>query len=121
MFYQLLIKLNSDKKLKIGALGKFNFPRGYYVYSGSAKRNFSKRIYRHIKKKKKYKWHIDYLLKAGKIIQIKKLSDLWDECNIHKSTLRFYDGKELIEGFGSSDCNCKSHLIFLGKNLKLLK
>lgn len=121
MLYQLLIKLESEKNIQIGKLGKFLFPRGYYIYTGSAKKNFPQRIYRHIKKKKKYKWHIDYLLKAGKIIQIKKLIKMQSECKIHKTTIELYNGKELINAFGSSDCNCRSHLIFLGKKFKLLK
>ena len=71
--YQLLIKVTKDIDLKVGKLGRFIFPVGSYVYTGSAKTNIDKRIERHLSKEKKLHWHIDYLLNndAVKIIDIK--------------------------------------------------
>ena len=97
-------------ELKVGKLGKFIFPIGSYVYTGSAKKNIDKRIERHLSKKKNLHWHIDYLLNsdAAKIIDTKK-SEM-TECVLNKKT----NGTIIIHGFGSSDCNlnCKSHLKF---------
>ena len=50
--YQLFIKVNKDVDLKVGKLGRFIFPVGSYVYTGSAKKNINKRIKRHLSKKK---------------------------------------------------------------------
>ena len=105
--YHLFIIVKKEIELKVGKLGKFIFPIGSYVYTGSAKKNIDKRIERHLSKKKNLHWHIDYLLNsdAVKIIDTKK-SEM-TECVLNKKT----NGTIIIHGFGSSDCNlnCKSH------------
>ena len=110
--YQLLIKVTNGIDLKVGKLGRFFFPVGSYVYTGSAKKNINKRIERHLSKKKLH-WHIDYLLNndAAQIIDIKKSEMI--ECSLNKKTNRTV----IIKGFGSSDCNlyCKSNLKYLVK------
>ncbi len=110
--YQLFINVAKEIDLKIGKLGRFIFPTGSYVYTGSAKKNINKRIERHRSKKKKFHWHIDYLLNndAVQIIYIKKSEII--ECSLNKKT----KGTIIIRGFGSSDCNlcCGSHLKYLG-------
>ena len=110
--YQLFINVTKEINLKVGKLGRFIFPIGFYVYTGSAKKNIDKRIERHFAKKKKLHWHIDYLLNndAVKIIDIKKSEMI--ECSLNKKTY----GTIIIKGFGSSDCNfcCGSHLKYLG-------
>ena len=60
--YQLHIQLTRPVTITVGRLGKFQFPAGQYVYTGSAKRNLEARIRRHLSKHKKLRWHIDYLL-----------------------------------------------------------
>ena len=110
--YQLFINVTKEINLKVGKLGKFIFPVGYYVYTGSAKKNINKRIKRHLSKKKKLHWHIDYLLNNNsvQIIDIKKSEMI--ECSLNKKT----NGTIIIKGFGSSDCNlcCESHLKYRG-------
>ena len=110
--YQLFIKVRKDINLKVGKLGRFAFPIGSYVYTGSAKTNINKRIERHLSKKKKLHWHIDYLLNndAVQIVYTKKSQ--MTECSLNKKT----KGTIIIEGFGSSDCNlcCRSHLKLRG-------
>ena len=111
--YQLFINVPKEIDLIIGKLGIYLFPVGSYVYAGSAKKNINKRIERHLSKKKKLHWHIDYLLNndAAQIIDIKKSEMI--ECSLNKKT----NGTIIIKGFGSSDCNlcCGSHLKYLGK------
>ena len=62
--YQLHIHLNKNIEIEIGKLGKFTFPMGNYVYTGSAKKNIDERIKRHKSNSsdKKLYWHVDYLL-----------------------------------------------------------
>lgn len=113
--YRLYIKVSRDLHLNIGSLGTFRFEKGIYVYSGSAKRNLSKRIERHLSSEKKLHWHVDYLLSSRyvKIINTELFyTDENIECELNQELLKMYDSFFPIAGFGSSDCRiCKSHLI----------
>ena len=111
--YTLIIELKKSQKTKIGAIGIINFNRGYYAYVGSAMNNLDKRIERHLRSRKKIKWHIDYFLRRGKIVKvIKKESKKREECRIAKKLSKKFPD---IPKFGSSDCCCKSHLFYLGR------
>lgn len=121
MFYQLIIKLNGNRTIQAGKLGKLNFRAGYYLYTGSAKKNFAERIIRHIKKRKKRHWHLDYLSQHYKIIIVKKISEKrYSECHFHRLSSRKFKGVVKVKNFGSSDCKCGSHLAYIGKNLPLV-
>ena len=106
--YQLIIKLGETFETRVGNLGLFSFPRGFYIYTGSARRNLEARIQRHLLKFKKLHWHIDYLLKDlnANIVQIERSMER--ECKLDKNV----HGKIIVPGFGSSDCveKCESHL-----------
>ena len=106
--YQLFINVTKEINLKVGKLGKFRFPVGFYVYTGSAKKNMDKRIKRHLSKKKNLRWHIDYLLNNDAVHIIDTKKSKMTECSLNQKT----KGTIIIDGFGSSDCNlcCKSHL-----------
>jgi len=116
----LLISVNKNIILQIGALGKLSFKKGNYVYVGSAMNNLEKRIQRHLCSKKKIFWHIDYLL-SDKNVKIKKVfykeSTKKEECEIAKKVAK--EGVA-VEKFGCSDCKCKSHLFELGKDFLIL-
>lgn len=118
--YILLIEVFENLKISAGSLNRINFKKGFYIYTGSAKRNLQKRIERHLKKKKKKFWHIDYLL-SHKSTDIKEvwLTYEYAECEIAD----FFLNKDFsfIKKFGSSDCTCKSHLFYAGKNFKKIK
>jgi hypothetical protein len=62
--YLLIIRLNEEKKLKVGALGTIDFKPGYYIYVGSAMNGLIPRIRRHFKKEKK--WEFKKGKKLGK-------------------------------------------------------
>lgn len=110
--YQLLILIQTELKIKIGKLGIYTFPLGYYIYTGSAKNNLEARIERHRSKDKKIRWHIDYLLSQNnvKIIKVKKYDE--QECIINQAS----NGVIFVPKFGSSDCRnqCGSHLKYIG-------
>lgn len=61
--YALICHLGTKKRIKIGALGRFLFLPGCYVYVGSGLNNLNKRIERHLCKNKKLRWHIDYFFR----------------------------------------------------------
>ncbi|MDR1863636.1 MAG: DNA/RNA nuclease SfsA [Treponema sp.] len=110
--YLVLLELAGPRRIEIGALGTFGFKKGWYVYSGSAGKNLSARISRHLRKEgKKKHWHIDYLtpyaagIKALPIMSCRNL-----ECELAGELERL--GGEPLKGFGSSDCRCAGHLFY---------
>ena len=118
--YVIVIKINRDTNMKIGALGNLSFTKGQYAYVGSAQKNLQKRIKRHLRKQKRVFWHIDYLLDnpASKTVKIFfKQASKTEECTIAQEISA---RNEAVIGFGCSDCNCKSHL-FRIKNILFLQ
>lgn len=112
--YQLEIKIKQNITLRIGALGLCNFPKGDYIYTGSAMKNLSKRIARHQRKEKKLRWHIDYLLNHSEVQLVEVVSypsEIKEECFYNRKLIN--EKAEIpVKGFGSSDCKkCPAHLV----------
>src|SRR3990170_5164922 len=83
--YVIVIKINKDTNINIGALGNLPFKKGLYAYVGSAQKNLQKRIKRHLRKQKRMFWHIDYLLNnsASRIVKVFfKQASKTEECRI---------------------------------------
>ena len=110
--YTLIIKLSKKKEIKIGRLGTFVFPKGYYVYTGSAQNGLEKRINRHLSSEKKLHWHIDYLLCYAKVIKVVRYVGRNDECELNNVTRQSTGATQIVKKFGSSDCNCVTHLYY---------
>jgi len=107
--YLLIMELTRDKNIAVGALGIIHFKKGYYAYVGSAMNSIEKRVERHLRKEKKLRWHIDYLLQHAEIKSIfYRESYEKEECKIAKT----FSGLQCIKNFGSSDCRCESHLFY---------
>ena len=111
--YQLLLRLPRDEIIRVGKLGAFRFPAGYYVYTGSAMGGLEARIARHLSKTKRFHWHIDYLLEHCSIIRYAiRESPIKRECEFNAVTLATDGAQVIVAGFGSSDCGCASHLVY---------
>lgn len=111
--YAIIIQL--EEKLTIKLKEEIILESGYYVYTGSAKKNLTQRINRHKRKKKKEHWHIDKLTTKGKVIKnfpIHTLKDL--ECSLSSDISNTSD--KSIFGFGCTDCRCRSHLFYYSDN-----
>ncbi len=113
--YILIISLPRAKSIEVGKLGRINFSKGFYSYTGSAlgKGGLAGRIKHHLNISYKPHWHIDYLRLHSSIKEIWLFkSNLRLE---HKSTKIFMKipGCSPIKNFGCSDCSCKSHLFYL--------
>jgi len=106
--YVLLMELSREQTVIAGKLGAINFTPGYYAYTGSAMNSLYPRIKRHLRRDKKMRWHIDYLLQKARIKDI-IICETGDkiECLIAGALKERYDS---VPGFGSSDCNCPSHV-----------
>ena len=118
--YILILRLGKDMKTEIGKLGKINFRKGFYIYAGSAMKNLSQRVERHKRLRKNYFWHIDYLREKAEFcsaLPIRSQDDL--ECRLAVDLSRISDWQ--VQGFGCSDCSCKSHLFGKGKDPLSLK
>ncbi len=109
----LFIHLGRNQEINVGSLGTLHFKKGIYAYVGSGKRGLMKRIMRHIKREKKKRWHVDYLLERGEVLLV-KLTSL-EECEVAG---RFIKRFPFVKGFGASDCDCPSHLFYLGETNK---
>ncbi len=110
----MILYLPKASSIRIGALGRFRFPRGYYLYIGSAMNGLDARIRRHLGNDKKLFWHIDYFVKHARIV------DVWSqpgrsrlECVWAKQVLALHNARVMAERFGASDCRCRAHLIHL--------
>jgi Uri superfamily endonuclease len=116
--YVLLVWVPSSVSVQVGALGTIDFAAGYYAYCGSARRNLSDRLTRHMARHKKCRWHIDYLTCCDQVgvdsVRIVEL-DSMSECELNAS-VQTMPGAKAIRGFGSSDCTCVSHLTYLGSS-----
>jgi Uri superfamily endonuclease len=108
--YCLVLAFPRSMTIEIGSLGKLTFEKGFYIYIGSAMNGIENRVERHLRKDKKIHWHIDYLTASG-VVKIHKVyikeSSKREECLVAREVSSH--GLP-IEGFGSSDCKCLSHL-----------
>jgi Uri superfamily endonuclease len=112
--YCLCIRVDRDSEINVGALGVINFPKGRYVYVGSALNSLIPRLGRHLLtargEGRVAHWHIDYLLRSpGVEIEAIYATD-WAvrmECEIAEKVA---ERGEAVPRFGCSDCSCQSHL-----------
>lgn len=113
--YVLWLYLPQMMAIDVGRLGNFDFCAGVYAYCGSAQRNLRQRIARHRGLEKSMHWHIDYFRhKAdylGEAILLDSPKEM--ECALVKELLRIPGARYGAVGFGSSDCRCPSHLIYV--------
>jgi len=113
--YLLILRLDAPFAVPVQRIGRPVLRPGWYVYAGSAKANLQQRIDRHLRKRKKLHWHIDYLLQQSssvKAFPIRTAEDL--ECTLAGDISKIADSE--VDGFGCSDCSCNSHLFFFSEN-----
>jgi Uri superfamily endonuclease len=116
--YALLLSSATNALIRIGRLGNLLLQRGFYVYVGSAlgPGGVRGRLGHHVRPAERPHWHIDYLRKKT------TLEAVW--FRYHRKSLEHAWAKRFGEmpgasvpmaGFGSSDCDCQSHLFFFKK------
>ena len=107
--YLLVLNLSADRYIPVGRLGVVFFRKGFYLYVGSARTNLKKRLERHLRKRKTLFWHIDYLRdRADACMAVPIRSSRPLEHELAASIKKISDWS--VSGFGSSDCDCGSHL-----------
>jgi Uri superfamily endonuclease len=111
--YALVLYLDHARMIRIGKLGSFIFPAGYYAYIGSAfgPGGLSARIQRHLGAEKNFHWHIDYLRQHTVLQEIwisqEKIKREHDWASLLED---HFDSSLPVPGFGCSDCTCTTHL-----------
>ncbi|MFB6208893.1 MAG: DUF123 domain-containing protein [Candidatus Nanohaloarchaea archaeon] len=106
--YILLLRLEKERKIEVGALGTIKFDSGIYVYTGSARNSLESRLERHFNTAENKFWHIDYLSEEAEVFDCFILPEKSDfEC-VMAGILSGFCGS--VDGFGCSDCDCSSHL-----------
>ena len=83
--YILVVSVEQNIEVTVGSLGNVSFTKGFYAYVGSAQKNLEKRIERHLRKKKRKFWHIDYLLYND---EVKAEKVFWKKALIPECRLR---------------------------------
>jgi Uri superfamily endonuclease len=117
--YVLALWLDAPHTLHVGRLGALDFPAGWYLYAGSARGpgGLPARLARHGRRlgpDKRARWHIDYLREQA------TWGGAWgcaagerQEC-AWAAALRGLPGAQVVAtGFGSSDCRCPTHLVYV--------
>ena len=110
--YALALRLPSRRKIRVGKLGLVEFPRGHYVYFGSALGGLNARVARHLSNDKQLHWHADYLSAEVPWEYAWQLADgqRW-ECVWACDAMATMGVDVPAPGFGSSDRRCCSHLV----------
>lgn len=111
--YAIVLRPTAERSIKAGKLGMLEVKDGYYIYVGSAfgPGGLKARIAHHKRKSHRSRWHIDYLRVSAEICEV------WYTCDPgareHQWAKILAAAKESampFPGFGSSDCNCLTHL-----------
>jgi Uri superfamily endonuclease len=113
--YVLIIQVDEDIGVNVGALGELTFKKGLYAYVGSAQNNLEQRVKRHLRREKRKFWHVDYLLDsdAAKVVEVLyRQGSKAEECLVATEISK---NGEATVGFGCSDCHCRSHLFQVGE------
>jgi len=72
-------------------------------------------VSRHQRREKRLHWHIDYLLRHARIERIDTLPTQQRlECALNAHAFEQPGARVIVKGFGSSDCGCLAHLVYLG-------
>ena len=116
--YLLLLQIPAGQNLSIGRFGHFDFAPGWYIYVGSAMAGLDARLRRHVRRRKKLHWHIDYLRQAArKVVPLAVRSSRRQECDLAADVGRLHP--VAVQRFGASDCSCPGHLFHAGSTSPL--
>jgi sugar fermentation stimulation protein A len=114
--YLILARLNEARSTGVGSLGLRNFPAGWYLYIGSARKGLTARTARHLRRGRKRKhWHMDYFVDCADELRsfpIRSGEDL--ECELAARFSALAD--DTVARFGAGDCSCPSHMAYYRSN-----
>jgi sugar fermentation stimulation protein A len=113
--YLIQLHFPEDREIEVGSLGRIHIKKGFYLYVGSAKKNLTQRMERHLRRKKRFFWHIDYLRdQAASCFAIPIRTGDAIEHDLAAAVAAISDWS--VPRFGSSDCSCGSHLFGMAED-----
>ena len=112
--YLLLLECDKQAELSIGKLGKMTTEPGHYLYVGSAfgPGGIKARVRHHRKTAARPHWHIDYLRAAAELMEAWCVYGIRCEHAWAYSLMQREAAVMPLKGFGSSDCDCATHLFY---------
>jgi Uri superfamily endonuclease len=114
--YALRLRAEAEQIIEVGALGEMTVRPGVYVYVGSAfgPGGVRARVRRHARGDGACHWHVDYLRGATRLDAAWYTHDSTRrECAWATALRGRPDAAVPLDGFGASDCECRSHLVAL--------
>ena len=117
--YAIALHLPATRTVRVGRLGAFDFPAGWYLYVGGAHGPGGlgtrlARHRRHLGVDKRPHWHVDHFRQAARwggawaLAGEERLECAW------AARLMALPGAQVVaRGFGASDCRCPAHLVHL--------
>ena len=114
--YVLFLRFDEDVETEVGSLGTVRLKAGDYCYVGSAMGGLDQRLSRHLSHEKRIRWHIDNLTVRCKDMTAYEHegTDL-PECTLAEKMISL-GNTPILDGFGCSDCNCRTHLFKVDKD-----
>lgn len=122
--YALFMHLDEGLTEVVGSLGPTRFPRGVYVYAGSARSGLAPRLERHGRRDKKVHWHVDFLTVRPECQVIGAVTfgpGGLTECRIVSALVTMPWTRVSPPRFGASDHDCPGHLVMLGERPELVE
>lgn len=121
--YVLVLRSAGIFQQQIGRLGQFSGQKGYYLYVGSAfgPGGVKARVSRHADKTRPVRWHIDYLKPHIELVEIWYSHDPRHREHQWVKLIHKLSDEMPMKGFGSSDCNCYSHLFYFSNKPTLVE
>ncbi|MBL9139062.1 MAG: GIY-YIG nuclease family protein [Verrucomicrobiales bacterium] len=120
--YALILESTQRADVVVGRLGVLALQSGYYVYVGSAfgPGGLAARVGRHAQPSKREHWHIDHVRARCSFIEV------WFTCDRQPlehhwaaAMARLSGASVPMPGFGSSDCDCPTHLFRFNNRPKI--
>ena len=116
--YVLHLELTSNVEIVVGKLGAQRFGAGHYAYVGRAfgPGGLAARLAHHLRGAVSPHWHLDYLRAHGRVQEVwyghsaPLCEHQWAQALMHVR-----GAVVPADGFGSSDCRCRSHLVKFGR------
>lgn len=109
----LVLECSENARVSVGRRRRLDLPRGVYAYVGSAlgPGGLGARVGRHLDPARPIHWHIDYLKRATRIVEVwYAVGPVRREHAWAKVLANLPDASIRLPGFGSSDCRCPAHL-----------
>jgi len=113
--YALVCVSSRTKTIEVGRQGRLGLQPGCYLYVGSAfgPGGVAARVEHHRRRSLRPHWHIDYLRRHTRLDSVWLTYDPLPREHLWAHVLSAAPKCSVpLDGFGSSDCGCRSHLFY---------